>query len=79
MPEEGRFGIIVGYNVSYTKHDEPSGLKYAACSNISWCEIKGLDLSTRYYINVTGATVKGSGPSAYVEAQTDKGGKVSSN
>lgn len=68
-------GIIIGYNVSYKKHSESAGWKSASCSNTTWCEIKGLDFATLYYINVTGMTVKGSGPVAHVQAQTDKAGK----
>ena len=79
VPKEGRFGIIIGYNVSYAKHEEPSDWSNAPCFNTSWCEIKGLDFGTGYYINVTGYTVKGFGPSAQAEGKTDKGGKFFTN
>lgn len=75
MPEQGRAGIIIGYNVNYRNFDDPSGWKNASCSSSLWCEISNLDFGTRYYVSVAGATVKGSGPSAHVEAQTDKAGE----
>lgn len=77
VPSDGRHGIITGYSVFYTRQDaSPPDWKEQTCNNMSWCEITDLDMYTRYYINVTGMTVKGFGPPAVVEALTQKGGKV---
>lgn len=77
VPGEGRNGLIIGYSVFVTRQDASRpDWKEQTCNNMSWCEITDLDMYTRYYINVTGMTVKGIGPPAVVEALTQKGGKV---
>lgn len=62
--------------MSYTKHSDSNGWTNASCSNSSWCEINGLDFGTHYHVSVAALTVKGLGPSAHAEADTDKAGKI---
>ena len=75
VPEHGTLGIIVGYDVAYTKPSDPPRPKKAACSTSFRCELKNLDFGTRYTIFVSGVTSKGVGANASVEAVTFKAGK----
>ena len=75
VPEHGTLGIIIGYNVAYTKLSDPAGPKKAACSTSFWCELKNLDFGTRYTVFVSGVNSKGVGANASVEADTYKAGR----
>ena len=75
VPEHGVLGIIVGYDVAYTRLSDTAGPKKAACSTPFWCELKNLDFGTCYTIFVSGVTSKGVGANASVEAVTFKAGK----
>ena len=75
VPEHGVLGIIVDYDVAYTKLNDTTGPKKAACSTSFRCELKNLDFGTRYTIFVSGVTSKGVGANASVEAVTFKAGK----
>ncbi|XP_074627543.1 uncharacterized protein LOC141885641 [Acropora palmata] len=72
VPEHGVLGIIVDYDVAYTKLNDTTGPKKAACSTSFRCELKNLDFGTRYTIFVSGVTSKGVGANASVEAVTFK-------
>ena len=75
VPQHGTLGIIVGYDVAYTRPSDPARPKKAACSTSFRCELKNLDFGTRYTIFVSGVTSKGVGANASVEAVTFKAGK----
>ena len=75
VPEHGTLGIIVGYDVAYTKPSDPAQSKKAACPTSFRCKLKNLAFGTRYTIFVSGVTSKGVGANASVEAFTFKAGK----
>ena len=75
LPEDQVNGILLGYEVTYSKYGEIDMGKQNVSVMLNITILRGLHKFTIYQVNVSAFTRVGSGPEANISASTDQDGE----
>ena len=79
LPDDEVNGILLGYKVTYRKHEDVHARKQNRSTVLNYTILAGLNKFTAYDVNVSAFTLVGNGPEASATASTDEDGKKALN